>query len=120
MENKKKNLLSYLDENKYVARCSQWCWHDDSRIDILNSDGQVVTTLNNEQTWIFHEADGGHTVKSLLEWSASHYQGEQTPPDLDYTNLQTLEVLVEELRVVVLVAKAPVLPAHYLSPQKKK
>jgi hypothetical protein len=108
----------YPSFNKYVARCAQWKWHDGSRIDILDKKGNIVLTLNELQTWIFYEADGGRTVKNLLEWSAEHYRdGLQIPPDLDETNLMTLSSLVDDLQVITLCQEAPVLPDHFLIPR---
>ncbi len=106
--------------DKYVARCSRWDWHDGSRIDVVDGDGNVTATLDPVQTWIFHEADGGRTVRNLLEWSAAHYRGDhQAPPDLDATNLEALRSLVEDLGVVTLCDDGPVLQDPFLFPRSE-
>jgi hypothetical protein len=106
--------------DKYVARCVTWDWHDGSHIDLFDDDGKVARTLDASQTWIFHEADGGRTVKNLLEWSAAHYRdGHQPPSDLDEANLRSLAELVERFKAVALRVEAPVLDERFLLPRSK-
>lgn len=102
----------------YIARCATWEWHNASQIDIVDANGNVLVTLDEWQTLIFHEADGGRTVRNLLTWRASHYcsQSKPKPPDLDQTVLNALTVLVEEMRVVELCQEGPVLPDKLLTP----
>lgn len=114
--------VSELDEadprmNLYVARCTTWMWHDADLIDIVDANGHVVITLDRCQTWIFHEADGGRTVRSLLAWISYHYRENQArPPDLEGTVFRVLIELVEDLRVLKLCKKGPVLPDYLLRP----
>jgi hypothetical protein len=101
----------------YIARCATWKWHDADLIDIVDANGNILVTLDKWQTWIFHEADGGRTVKNLLDWIASHYRENQSkPPDLERTVLTALTALVEDLRVVELCEEGPVLPDQLLTP----
>jgi hypothetical protein len=105
----------------YFARSSIWDWHDGSQIDIIDQQGQVTATLDTWQTWVFHEADGGRTVRNALAWLTSHYrEGNPKPPDLDETILKALTFLVEDLHAVVLSDKGPVLPDYLLEPWSKQ
>ena len=101
----------------YIARCATWKWHDADLIDVVDANGNILVTLDKWQTWIFHEADGGRTVRNLLAWIASHYRDKQTkPPDLETIVLKALSALVEDLGVVELCQQGPVLPDNLLTP----
>jgi hypothetical protein len=104
--------------DKYFARCTLWDWHNGSQIDIVDIEGHVLATLDDKfQTWIFNEADGGRTVRNMLAWMAAHYrEGNPKPPNLEAELLKSLAVLVDDLHVIKLSDKGPVLPDYLLSP----
>jgi hypothetical protein len=101
----------------YIARHAPWKWHDGDLIDIVDTKGEMLRTLDKWQTWIFHEADGGRTVRNLLAWIASHYREHQSKPlDLDRVVLKALSELVEDMGVVKLCKEGPVLSDELLTP----
>jgi hypothetical protein len=87
----------------YFTRNAAWGWHDAGRIDVLDDRGAVLTTLDEWQTLVFHEADGERRVGEFFRWLLTKYPDEgEIPPDLAGTITRVLSDLVDRLGVVEL------------------
>jgi len=87
----------------YFMRTAPWDWHDAGRIDVLDESGAVLTTLDEWQTLVFHQADGERRVGEFFTWLLTKYPDEtEIPPDLPETVTRALTDLVDGLHVVEL------------------
>lgn len=89
--------------DKYFGRRAPWRWHNDGQIDVLDDRHDVVATLDEWETLVFHEAEGHRTVGELIASTAEQFRGKApVPPDLEETISKALRRLVEELNAVEL------------------
>ena len=81
--------------SKYFARCSMWKWHGNDRIDILDDEGNTVSTLDQWQTMVFFHAEGVSTVERFISRLPTHYPDPETlPPDLNQLITKNVRDLV--------------------------
>lgn len=88
----------------YLARRAAWDWHDDGTIDILDERGDVVETLDDWQTLVFHEADANTTVGELMAMLRKRPPVDANGDPVDPTDsvMAALVALTDELRAVEL------------------
>ena len=57
----------------FLSRCAYWRWRPDGLIELCESDGSPIKSLDDWQTLVFNGADGSNTVSDLArELSQSH------------------------------------------------
>jgi hypothetical protein len=110
-------------DHRYLARAAAWDWHDAATIDILDEQGDVVRTLDQWQTLVFHEADANRTVAQLVAWLEDRpaVDAHGRPADDPVGSVtQALAALTDDLGLVELRdAKADLPPEHDLPRSKR-
>jgi hypothetical protein len=105
----------------YFARDALWDWHDKARIDILELDGRLRSTLDPWQTAVFHGADANHTVNEFLADLRRPYADRTAiPADLNETILKCLTCLAEDLRVIAFCDRPKDLPYYFDLPKREQ
>lgn len=85
----------------FLARRVRWNWHDDVRIDLLDDRDQPITTLDEWQTLVFHEADGNHSLDMIIGWFPTQYKDPaKVPADYRSAITEAAKFLIDDRRWV--------------------
>ena len=106
-------------KDKYLAKHALWNWHDNSTIDIVDADNNVLIHLNEWQALVFFEADGSTTTERLIYSLLTTYKN-LNEEDLRKTIVDSAEQLVFELNVVELRSEKDDLPYCFDLPLNKQ
>ncbi len=102
-------------EGRYLARCTLWNWHDNSTIDIIDLENNVIFHLDEWQTMVFFEADGNITAEALVSSLQAKYHG-RVPQDFNDRVFISTEELAYKFKVIELWSHKDDLPYYFELP----